>query len=68
MNKLEKRAEQVARARRQIAMERIAARLEEQLHGVRIELEQSEIRIVGRDLVKRWLSDTGLRFVAGMVK
>lgn len=68
MTQLEKRAEQLARERQKIVIDRIATRLREQLNGVRIEVEQFEIRVRGVGLVKRWLKESGLRFVASMVK
>lgn len=68
MRRLEQRGEQLARARRQIAIERIVARLEERLRGVRVEADQSAIRISGAGLFKRWLTETQLRFVASLVK
>ena len=68
MTQLEKRAEQLARDRQKLAIDRIEARLREQLNGVRIEVEQFEIRVRGVGLVKRWLKESGLRFVVSMVK
>ena len=68
MTQLEKRAEQFARDRQKLAIDRIEARLREQLNGVRIEVEQFEIRVRGVGLVKRWLKESGLRFVVSMVK
>lgn len=68
MKQLEKRAEELARTRQRIAIDRIEARLREQLNGVHIEVEQFEIRIRGAGLVKRWLTETGLRFVGALVK
>ena len=68
MRQLEKRGERRAREQQARVLRLLAERLDEQLRGVRVEVEQSEIRLVGRNLVKRWLSETGLRFVAGMVK
>jgi hypothetical protein len=68
MKQLEKRGEEFARAQQKIAVDRIEARLREQLNAVQIEVAQFEIRIRGVGLVKRWLTETGLRFVAGLVK
>jgi hypothetical protein len=65
MNKLEKRAERIALARQRAAIGLIAARLSEELRGARIEIDASEIRIRGAGMVKRWLSETRLRFVGG---
>ena len=68
MKRLDQRGQELARARRRIAIDRIVARLEEQLRGVRVEADQSQIRISGSGLVKRWLTETQLRFVADLVK
>lgn len=68
MNSLEKRGEAIARAQQKRALDRLEARLREQLNGVLIEVEQFEIRIRGAGLVKRWLSEAGLRFVGGMIR
>jgi len=68
MNKLEKRGEQMARARQELAIGLIAQLLKERLRGVRVEAGQSEIRISGAGLFKRWLTETGLRFVAGSIR
>ena len=68
MKRLVQRGQELAQARRRIAIDRIVARLEEQLRGVRIEADQSAIRISGSGLFKRWLTETQLRFVADLVK
>lgn len=68
MKQLKKRGEQLAEARRDLAIDLIVERLEEQLRGVRIEADQAQIRISGSGLFKRWLSETHLRFVGGLVK
>ncbi len=68
MKNLEQRGEQLARARQDIAIGILAARLIEQLRGIRVEAEQDKIRISGSGLFKRWLTETQLRFVADLVK
>jgi hypothetical protein len=68
MKNLEKRGERFARARQDIAIGIVAARLIEQLRGVRVEVEQNKIRISGSGLFKRWLTETQLRFVADLLK
>jgi len=68
MTQIEKRALEIARSRQKIAIDRIEARLREQLNGVQIEVEQFEIRVRGAGLFKRWLTETGLRFVGVTAK
>jgi hypothetical protein len=68
MTKLQKRGEAIARARQKLAIDRVEARLREQIAAVQIEVEQFEIRIRGAGLVKRWLTDSGLRFISDLVK
>lgn len=68
MTQLEKRGERLARARQQIAVERLVALLIQEFPGVRFEADQSHIRMSGVGVVKRWLTDTSLRFVGGMMK
>jgi hypothetical protein len=68
MTQLEKRAEQIARARQELTLRLIAARLREDLRQARVEILQSEIHISGAGLFKRWLTETGLRFVGDLVK
>ena len=68
MKRLQERGERIARERRQVAIDRIVARLEERLRGVRVEADQAAIRISGAGLYKRWLTETQLRFVASLVK
>ncbi len=68
MRQLEKRGERLARARQQVAIAHIMAVLSREFPGLRVEADQSQIRMSGAGLVKRWLTDSSLRFVAGMVK
>lgn len=68
MKQLKRRGEQIARQRQEWAMRAIAARLDEELRDLLVELRQDEIRISGARMVKRWLAETQLRFVSSLVK
>ena len=68
MRQLEKRGRDLARARELRALERLVEVLMRDYPGARIETDQSRIRISGAGLMRRWLTDSSLRFVAGMMK
>lgn len=68
MRQLEKRGREIASARQLIALERLIDIMMQEYPGARIEADQSRIRISGTGLVKRWLTDSSLRFVGGLVK
>lgn len=68
MKQLSKRGQQIARARKELAMRLITARLEEHFRNLLVDVEQDRIRISGTGMVKRWLTETQLRFVSSLVK
>ena len=68
MRQLEKRGRELARARELRALERLVEVLLQDYPQARVEADQSRIRISGVGLVKRWLTDSSLRFIGGMVK
>ena len=65
MKALERRAEQVAAARQRAAIERIAEAMKPL---GRLDVEQNRVRVSGRGLVRRWLADSSLRFIADLLK
>jgi hypothetical protein len=65
MRKLLERGEQAARAGQRRAIGEIAARMREQLGGGIVEEQVSAIVIKGRQLMRRWLNEPALRFIAG---
>ena len=68
MRQLEKRGRELARARELRALERLVEVLMQDYPGARIEADQSRVRMSGAGIVKRWLTESSLRFVAGMMK
>ena len=62
MERLVKKAEAIARSAQQRATEEVAARAEELVGQVSIEGER--IVLSGRGLLRRWLTDPALRFIA----
>ena len=66
MKKLEERAAAIGRT----AQERIMLRLEQQLReqGIAAEGEGDRLICSGKKLVKRWLSDSSLRFITGLMR
>lgn len=65
MKQVQKRAEQLARAEQRRAIARIAAALHDQARGIAVEASGHGVVLRGRGLIRRWLVDPGLRFVAG---
>lgn len=68
MSELEKRVEQVAKARQRLTVERIAVRLSEHFPEVDLHAGHGEVRIRGHGLTKRWLSEAQLRFMAEFMR
>ena len=64
MRQLMKRAEQAAETRQRAAIERLAQTMRSVGH---VEVERDGVRISGRGLVRRWLADAQLRFMADLV-
>ena len=68
MRQLEKRGRELARAREMRALERLVEVLMRDSPGARVEADQRAVRVSGAGLVRRWLTDSSLRFVGGMMK
>lgn len=64
MKNLQARAEQIAEAMERRRTDRLVEALKAQAPRASIEVEQGRIAIGGRNLLRRWLSDPALRFVA----
>ena len=65
MRALLKRGEELARTAQADRIERIAGRLREIVRGGSIETGEARVIVSGRGLLKRWLIDPQLRFLAG---
>jgi hypothetical protein len=65
MSDLLRRGAELARAAQRRRVEAVAARLREILRGVSIEAEEARVLVSGKGLLKRWLIDPRLRFLAG---
>lgn len=64
MRRLQTRVEDLARAQQRRAIARIAERLSERLRGADIQTSGDTVTVGGKHLVRRWLLDPSLRFVA----
>ena len=65
MSALLKRGEELARAAQVQRVRQVAGRLKELVRGVSIETDEARVIVSGRGLLKRWLIDPQLRFLAG---
>jgi len=68
MAELMKRGETAARARQRERLRQIAEQLKSLLGNAAIEVEEARLLVRGRGIVKRWLIDPSLRFLAGGFK
>lgn len=62
---LVRRAEDLVRARQSEKLQGIAAQLRALLDSAAIEVEEARVLVRGRGIIKRWLIDPSLRFLAG---
>lgn len=68
MSALLARGEQLARARQRIKVQQVAAQLRSVFGSAAIEVAEARVLVRGRGIVKRWLIDPSLRFLAGALK
>ena len=68
MERLVARAEALTRVRQRTKLQALADRLRSLLGEAAVEVEDARVIVRGRGIVKRWLIDPGLRFVAGGLK
>jgi hypothetical protein len=68
MERLMQRAEDLVMTaqRRQVA--KLAAAVKSMLGSSMVQIEDSNVILGGRGLLKRWLTDPGLRFLSGGLK
>lgn len=65
MEKLVKRADELARAGQRQKVQAVAEQLKGMLAGASVEVEEARVLVSGRGIIKRWLIDPSLRFLAG---
>jgi hypothetical protein len=65
MSELLKRGEELAREAQVQRVTQVAGRLKELVRGIAIETDEARVIVSGRGLLKRWLIDPQLRFLAG---
>jgi hypothetical protein len=65
MSGLLKRGEELVRTAQAGRIEQIAGRLRDLVRGGSIETGEARVIVSGRGLLKRWLIDPQLRFLAG---
>jgi hypothetical protein len=66
MEKLIGRGEELARGAQQARLSGIAGKLKAMLGEASVEIEESQLVITGRGIIKRWLIDPSLRFLAAL--
>jgi hypothetical protein len=62
------RAEQLAQDAQQRKLQQVARQLRAIFGSAAIEVEEARVLVRGRGIVKRWLIDPSLRFLAGGLK
>ena len=65
MSELLKRGEELAREAQVQRVTQVAGRLKELVRGISIETDEARVIVSGRGLLKRWLIDPQLCFLAG---
>ena len=65
MSDLVHRGEALARERQQQRLEAVAQELRSVFGAAAVQVEEAEVLVSGRGLVKRWLLDPSLRFLDG---
>lgn len=68
METLMRRAEALVEEARRAKVAAVAARLRALLGEASVEVEEARVLVRGRGLIKRWLVDPSLRFLAGGLK
>lgn len=68
MGKVMARGEQLGREAEAQQVRRVAAQLRTLFGGASVTAEEGRVLVSGRGIVKRWLIDPSLRFLAGGLK
>jgi hypothetical protein len=68
MDRLMRRGAEIARAAQQRRVHLVAGQLRAILGSGAVEVEEARVLVRGRGMIKRWLIDPSLRFLAGGLK
>lgn len=68
MERLLKRGDEIARAAQRRGVAQVAERLRARFGLGAVQADKTSVVVSGQRLVRRWLTDSGLRFLAGMLK
>lgn len=68
MERLLKRGDEIARAAARRGVTQVAERLRARFGARAVQVDEARVVLSGRGLVRRWLTEPGLRFLAGMLK
>ena len=68
MMQLARRAEQAVRMRQRERVGELAERLRDMFGDGAVEVQEARVLVRGRGIVKRWMIDPSLRFLAGGFK
>jgi hypothetical protein len=68
MEALLNRGEELARQGQQAKVQQVAEQLKSIFGTAAIEVQEAQVLVRGRGIIKRWLIDPSLRFLAGGLK
>ena len=68
MESLLKRGEELARQAQRAQVQKVAEQLKAIFGAAAIEVQEAQVLVRGRGIIKRWLIDPSLRFLAGESK
>jgi hypothetical protein len=68
MERLLRRGDEIAREAQRRGIARVAERLRERFGAGAVQVDGARVLVSGQGLVRRWLIDPGLRFLAGALK
>ena len=68
MEALLNRGEELARQGQQAKVQQVAEQLKSIFGAAAIEVQEAQVLVRGRGIIKRWLIDPSLRFLAGGLK
>lgn len=68
MERLLKRGDDIAREAQRRGIERVADRLRQRFGAGSVQTDEARVLVSGRGLIRRWLIDPSLRFLAGALK
>jgi hypothetical protein len=68
MEALLRRGDDIARRAQQSKIQQVAEQLKSMFGDAAIEVREAQVLVAGRGIIKRWLIDPSLRFLAGGLK